>query len=120
MQDGEITRAQKIINSIAKEYYLDAENTKIIANTKMAVVYSKKDGKVDIGDLFTAPIKEELTEEQKQKADKYICNQMKKAIKQIECNNSKINISRLDEKQKELWQKAMGEIEKENSERGER
>ena len=117
MQDGEITRAEKIINSIAQEYYLDADSTKVIANTKMAVVYSKNYGKIDIGDLFTAPIKEDLTEEQKQKAEKYIRNQVKKAIRQIDCKDSKINISRLDEQQTKLWQNAMNEIEKENSER---
>ena len=120
MQDGEITRAQKIINNLAKEYYLEPENTKVMANTKIAVVYSENEGNIEIGDVFTAPIKEQLSEEQKIKAEKYIKEQVKKAIKQIACKENKTNISRLDDEQKKLWQDAMDEINRGNNERGEK
>lgn len=117
---SKIPKSQKIINEIAKEYQMQSENTQIMATPQMAIIYNKHDGKLDIGDILSAPIKEDLTEEQKRKAEKCILAQMKKAIKQMDYKEQEINISRLNEEQTQLWQNAVQEIEKEENQRGER
>ena len=119
-QDEEIPKSQVIINGVANKYSFKPENTKIMANPTMAIIYSEQEGKIKIGDILSAPIKEGLTKEQTQKAEKHISNQVKKAIKQIGYKDNEFDISDLDEQQTKLWQEAKDEIDKENSERGER
>lgn len=116
-----LPKSQRIINSIAREYGLDPNNTRVMATARIALIYSKdKDNTVKIGDLLSSPLKKGLTEEQKQKATAHIMHQVKKALKQIGVQNSKFDLSSLSEKQQQMLQYVMQEIEKENNERGER
>lgn len=115
-----LPKSQKIINSIAREYGLDPNSTKVMATARIAIIYSKNEDRIKIGDLLSSPIKEGLTDEQKQKATAHIKYQVKKALKQIEIHGSDVDLSSLNEEQQQMLQSIMLEIEKENAERGER
>lgn len=119
--EEKLPKSQKIINSIAREYELDPNDTRVMATARIALIYSKdKDNKVKIGDLLSSPLKKGLTEEQKQKATAHIMHQVKKALKQIGVQGSEVDLSSLSEEQQQMLQSVMQEIEKENDERGER
>lgn len=116
-----LPKSQRIINSIAREYGLDPNDTQVMATARIALIYSKdKDNKVKIGDLLSSPLKTGLTEEQKQKATAHMIHQVKKALKQIGIQDSEVDLSSLSEEQQQMLQSVMQEIEKENDERGER
>lgn len=119
--EANLPKSQRIINSIAREYGLDSDSTKVMSTARIALIYSKdKDNKVKIGDLLSSPLKTGLTEEQKQKATAHIMHQVKKALKQIGVQDSEVDLSSLSEEQQQMLQSVMQEIEKENDERGER
>lgn len=118
--EAELPRSQRIINSIAREYGLDPDSTKVMATARIALIYSKDKDRIRIGDLLSSPLKEGLTEEQKQKATAHIMHQVKKALKQIGIQDSEVDLSSLSEEQQQMLQSVMQEIEKENDERGER
>lgn len=119
--ESSLPRSQRIINSIAREYGLDPNDTRVMATARIALIYSKdKDNKVRIGELLSSPLKEGLTEEQTQKATAHIIHQVKKALKQIGVQDSEVDLSSLSEEQQQMLQSVMQEIEKENDERGER
>lgn len=118
--EANLPRSQRIINSIAREYGLDPDSTKVMATARIALIYSKDKDKIRIGDLLSSPLKEGLTEEQKQKATAHIMYQVKKALKQIGVQDSELDLSSLSEEQQQMLQSIMQEIEKENDERGER
>lgn len=119
--ESSLPRSQRIINSIAREYGLDPNDTRVMATARIALIYSKdKDNKVRIGELLSSPLKEGLTEEQTQKATAHIMHQVKKALKQIGVQDSEVDLSSLSEEQQQMLQSVMQEIEKENDERGER
>lgn len=116
-----LPKSKRIINSIAREYGLDPNDTRVMATARIALIYSKdKDNKVKIGDLLSSPLKTGLTEEQKQRTTAHIMHQVKKALKQIEVQDSEVDLSSLSEEQQQMLQSVMQEIEKENDERGER
>lgn len=116
-----LPKSQRIINSIARKYGLNPNDTRVMATARIALIYSKdKDNKVKIVDLLSSPLKKELTEEQKQKATAHIMHQIKKALKQIGVQDSEVDLSSLSAEQRQRLQSVMQEIEKENGERGKR
>lgn len=118
--DQEISSSQRIISSIARKYLLNPNNTKIVATARIALIFSQENNKIKIVDLMSSPIKQDLTQEQKQKAENHIKYQIKKALKQIGIENNEVDISSLDNQQKLVLQSIIEEIEKENNKRGER
>ena len=111
--EANLPKSQRIINSIAREYGLDPDSTKVMATARIALIYSKdKDNKVKIGDLLSSPLKAGLTDEQKQKATAHIRYQIKKALKQIGVQDSEFDLSLLSEEQQQMLQSFMQEIEK--------
>lgn len=119
--DDNLPKSQSIINSIARGYGLDPNDTRVMATARIALIYSKdKDNKVKIGDLLSSPLKQGLAQEQKQKATAHIIHQVKKALKQIWVQDSEVDLSSLSEEQRQMLQSVIQEIEKENDERGER
>ncbi len=116
-----VPKSQRIINNIAEEYGLNASDTKVMATARTAIIYSKDDNnKIKIAELLSSPLKQDLTEEQKQKATDHINYQIKKALKQMGAQDSEVDLSLLSEEQRQIVISAMQEIEKENDERGER
>ena len=116
--EANLPKSKRIINSIARDYGFDPDSTKVMATARIALIYSKDKDKIRIGDLLSSPLKEDLNEEQKQKATAHIMYQVKKALKQIGVQNSKVDISSLSKEQQQMLQSVMQEIEKENDERG--
>lgn len=119
--EEELPTSQRIINSIAREYGLDPKDTRVMATARVALIYSKdENNKVKIGNVLSAPLKPGLTEEQKQKAETHIMNQVKKSLKQIGIQDSEVDISSLTEEQQQMLQSVVKEIKEENAKRGER
>ena len=116
-----ISSSQRLINKVARAYYLEPDNTKIMATSRMALIYSQSNNKVRIGNLVFSPLKEGLTEEQRQRAVQHLKYQVKKAIKQIGIDNNSFYLDRLDDGQRKIVEDALNELrqEKTNDERGE-
>ena len=110
--------SQIIINELAEEYGLNPSSTKVMATARMALIYSQDKDEIKIGDLLSAPLKKELTQEQKQRAKNHIRNQVKRAIQQVGVESHKINMSLLNEDKQKMLQSVIDEIEKDK--RGER
>ena len=91
-----------MIMNIASKYEFNPENTKIVSTARIGMIYSEDDKCVEFGDLVTAPIKDNLTFEDKKKMSKHIVNQIKKSLMQIDIGNRKVDLSRLDESQRGL------------------
>ena len=116
-----LPKSQRIINSIAREYGLDPNDTRVMATARIAIIYSKdKENKVKIGEVLSSPLKKGFSEEQQKKATSHIKYQVKKALKQIGIQDSEVDISLVNEEQQQMLQSVIQEIEKENDERGER
>ena len=94
--------SEKMIMDIASKYEFNPENTKIVSTARIGMIYSEDDKCVEIGDLVTAPIKDNLTFEEKKKMSKHIVNQIKKSLMQIDIGNRKVDLSKLDESQRGL------------------
>lgn len=119
-EEVSLNQSQKIMNSISREYGLNPEDTKVLATARIAMIYSKAEDKIKIGDIFSSPIKQDLTIEQQQRAEEHIKHQMKKALNQIGVHGSEVDLSLLNENQRKLLQDIIQQIEKDNDERGER
>jgi len=118
--DKDLPKEKRLMSSIAESYGYEAHQTKIMATSKIAVVYSSDDKKIRYGDILSVPISEESTDEQKAVDQAYILNQIKKAIRQVDTKGKEIDTGMLSYEQREIYDKAMQEIEKEDSKRGER
>jgi len=94
--------SEKMIMNIASKYEFNPENTKIVSTARIGMIYSEDDKCVEIGDLVTAPIKDNLTFEDKKKMSRHIVNQIKKSLMQIDIGNCKVDLSKLDESQRGL------------------
>lgn len=114
MKGEKTQKSQKIINEIANEYQINPENTKIVATNRIAIIYSKENGSIKICDIFSSPIKANLKNEQKKKAEEHLKYQMKKALRQIKEENLNFDVSSLTEEQKDLIQSIIKEIQREN------
>ena len=112
--------SETIMQNISKEYGTDKEKTLIIATHRIAMIYTKINNIIKIGDLFRAPIKEDLSDEQKEVAQKHITYQIKKALKQIGVAESFIDMSGLSEEDQQILQSIIDEIKQEKDERGEK
>lgn len=116
-EDGSIN-SEELIHDIALEYEISPENTQILATPRIAIIFSNEDNSIKIADVLTVPVKEGLTEDQKQQYEKHIHNQIKKAVEQMNALGKYIDMSMLNNEQSELINKAFTEIQKdERSER---
>ena len=106
-------KSKRLIKGIAREYGIEPEKMKIISANRIVIVYSQEKGKTKISDIFSSPIKENLTEEQKQKAENHIKYQMKKALMQIGIQDVEVNTNNLTEIQAKLIQEIIQEIQDE-------
>ena len=113
----DMPQSKIIIENIASEYNLNPKTTRVIASSRVAMIYSKEDDKIKIGDIFVAPIKNDLDSEKQQKATKHIDHLLKKSLKQIGTKEENLDISLLDEEQQEKIITLMKEIQKEDAER---
>ena len=105
--------SEAIMNALAREYDHNPNETKVMATNRIAILYSQSNGRVIIGDLFTAPIKEGLSDTENQKAQEHLEYQIKKAIKKLGVSGEQIDLSELDEEQQRIIQKCIEEIQQE-------
>ncbi len=122
IRDGISKPSDEIMASIAREYYLNPEITKVAATSRMAVVYSAEEvGPVKMASVFTAPVKEDLTEEEQKQAREHIDYQLKKTLRQITANGKRVlDIDGLPEVDRAKVEELLAVIKKENEERGPR
>jgi len=103
------------IKEIAYNCDLDEKTTKIVMNPNFAIIYDEDNDKVRIGKLlFNTKVDNE--EQQIDIIDKVVI-QIRLAIEQIK-GNKQIDISELDDKQKEMYEKAMNLTNELDIERG--
>ena len=106
---------EHMVTEIAKEYYLNPETTKIIMNPNFAIIYEEEDNKVYIADLlFNTKID---NEEQKMDIENIVIMQIRLALEQIGIHKE-IDISNLNNKQQEIYYKAINLTDEIDIERG--
>ncbi len=106
---------EHLVTEIAKEYYLNPETTKIIMNPNFVIIYEEEDNKVYIADLlFNTKID---NEEQKIDIENIVIMQIRLALEQIGINKE-IDISNLNNKQQEIYYKAINLTDEIDIERG--
>ena len=106
---------EHMVTEIAKEYYLNPETTKIIMNPNFAIIYEEEDDKVYIADLlFNTKID---NEEQKMDIENIVIMQIRLALEQIGIHKE-IDISNLNNKQQEIYYKAINLADEIDIERG--
>ena len=104
-----------MVTEIAKEYYLNPETTKIIMNPNFAIIYEEEDNQVYIADLlFNTKID---NEEQKMDIENIVIMQIRLALEQIGIHKE-IDISNLNNKQQEIYYKAINLTDEIDIERG--
>ena len=87
-----------LVTEIARNYGLNPENTRIIMNPNFAIIYSINGNKLRIGDLlFNTYVDNDM---QQMDIENKVVLQIKLALEQI-ANNKEIDISELDERQKD-------------------
>ena len=107
--------SQHIVSSIAENYELDPEKTKIILHPNFAIIYEKDDDKVVIGDLlFNTQIKDG---NETKNIEDIVLMQMSLALDQI-IESKEVDLHLLNEEQKNMYQKAREAKEKLEIERG--
>ena len=106
---------EHMVAEIAKEYYLNPKTTKIIMNPNFAIIYEEEDNKVYIADLlFNTKID---NEEQKMDIENIVIMQIRLALEQIGIHKE-IDISNLNNKQQEIYYKAINLTDEIDIERG--
>lgn len=109
------TDPEHLVTEIAKNYELNPETTRIVMNPNFAIIYDVNDNKLEIGDLlFNTKIN---NGEQQMNIENQVVMQIRLALEQI-ANNKEVDISNLDEKQKEMYAKVTGLTEEIDIERG--
>lgn len=107
--------SSNIVTDIAYEYRFDPLTTKIILHPNFAIIYSVEGNNIKIGDLFfNTKIDNEL---QQMDIEKVVMLQIRLALEQIG-HGKKIDVTSLDEKQIEIYEKAMGLSSELDVERG--
>jgi len=112
---SDYTDPEHLVTEIAKNYELNPETTRIVMNPNFAIIYDVNDNKLEIGDLlFNTKIN---NGEQQMDIENQVVMQIRLALEQI-ANNKEVDISNLDEKQKEMYAKVTGLTEEIDIERG--
>lgn len=103
------------VSEIADAYNFKPENTKIVMNPNFAIIYEESENQIKLGDfLFHTKIKKE-----KQQIDMkmQVEIQIRLALEQI-ANGKNVDITALNEKQKQMYEQVMKLTEEIDKERG--
>jgi len=105
----------KIVTELAYNYDLDPYSTKIIMNPNFAIIYDETNETIRIGDLlYNTNV---VVEEQTFDISASVIMQIRMALEQI-AGNKKVDVSMLNEEQKEMYNKAMNLRDELDAERG--
>ena len=104
-----------LVTEISRNYGLNPETTKIIMNPNFAIIYDVNDEKIRIGELlFNTKVD---NEQQQMDIEKAVIMQMRLAFDQI-ARDKEIDISALNDKQREMYAKITGLTDEMDRERG--
>lgn len=103
--------SNQIMKSIAYAYGINPSISKVISTHRMALLYTQSDGIIKLQDLFTAPIKDTLTEKQKYAVKAHIDYQIKKAVNQLISSGDSIDLNDMDDDKRYIIQSILDEIE---------
>ena len=106
---------EHLVSAIARNYGLNSSKTRIVMNSNLAIIYEVNDNLVKIGDLlFNTKIDNEM--QQMDIEDKVVL-QLRIALEQI-VGDKNVDISELNDKQRAMYEKALGLTEEMDIERG--
>ncbi len=106
---------EHLVTELAHNYGLNPETTRIIMHPNFAIIYDVNGEKLKIGDLlFNTHVDNET---QQMDIENQVVMQMRLALEQI-TSNKKIDVSALEENQKEMYDKAMNLTDELDQERG--
>lgn len=112
---GDYADEEHLVTELASNYGLNPETTRIIMHPNFAIIYDKNNDRVKIGDLlFNTRID---NEEQQMDIENQVLMQIRLALEQLS-NGEHIDISNLNEKQKEMYAKAIELTDEIDIERG--
>lgn len=104
-----------LVSELAKNYGLNPETTRVVMNPNFAIIYDINGDKLKVGDLlFNTKVD---NANQQMDIERQVAIQMGLAIEQIGLGKE-IDVSELNTKQKEMYDKATGIIDEMDMERG--
>lgn len=107
--------SEHLVTEIARNYGLNPETARIIMNPNFAIIYDVNGDRLRVGDLlFNTKID---NGQQQMDIESQVVMQMRLALEQI-ANDKEIDVSSLDEKQKEMYAKITGLTDEMDIERG--
>lgn len=107
--------SEHLVTEIARNYGLNPETARIIMNPNFAIIYDVNGDKLRVGDLlFNTRVD---NEQQQMDIENQVVMQMRLALEQI-ASDKEIDVSSLDEKQKEMYAKITGLTDEMDIERG--
>mgnify|MGYP000196345105 FL=1 len=107
--------SEHLVTEIARNYGLNPETSKIVMNPNFAIIYDVNGDKVRVGDLlFNTKVD---NEQQQIDIENQVVMQMKLALEQI-ASDKQVDVSALDEKQLEMYEKITGLTDEIDRERG--
>jgi len=107
---NDLSNSESMIINVASKYELNPNDTKIVSTARMGLIYGENDECVEIADLITVPIRDDLGFEEKKKMIKHITNQIKKSLKQIDIGDRRVDMSRLDKSSRNLLTSFMNQV----------
>ncbi len=113
LETSSINNSDHIVTSLAYNYDLNPDTTRVIMNPNFALIYDVNENKIKVGDLF---FNTEIPN-QKEDIESKVALQIKLAFDQLG-KEKEIDTTSLDEKQKTMVSKAMGLADEIDSERG--
>lgn len=112
---GDYADSEHLVTELARNYGLNPETTRIIMNPNFAIIYDVNGDKLRVGDLlFNTRVD---NEQQQMDIKNQVVMQMRLALEQIS-SDKEIDVSALDEKQKEMYAKITGLTDEMDIERG--
>lgn len=112
---GDYADSEHLVTELARNYGLNPETARIIKNPNFAIIYDVNGNKLRVGDLlFNTRVD---NEQQQMDIESQVVMQMRLALEQI-ATDKEIDVSALDEKQKEMYAKITGLTDEMDIERG--
>ena len=107
---NDLSNSERMMMNVASKYELNPNDTKIVSTARMGLIYSENDECVEIADLITVPIRDDLGFEEKKRMIKHVTNQIKKSLKQIDIGNRRVDMSRLEKSTRGLLTSFINQI----------